>query len=186
VTTYPRTTTAAVLAAVVFLLSIVGANALTARYGLVPVGLGLYATAGTYAAAAALSVRDVLHDAGGARLVLFLIVVGAGLSWVLSTPALALASGAAFALSETADMLVYTPLRQRGYVRAALASNVVGAVVDTAVFLWLAAPTLKVFNPHFTVAGSLPGQLWAKVWISSAVVGLVWVVRRAVPRQPVS
>lgn len=160
--------------------SIVAANWLTNRYGMIPVGPGLAATAGTYAAGAALLLRDVVQDTGGRRAVVAAIAAGAGLSVWLSTPALAMASGAAFLISETADMAVYTPLRHRGWGRAALASGVVGAVVDTVVFLWLAG---------FPILAGLAGQLVGKaLWATAAPVAAVTtarMVRRALLRDPV-
>jgi uncharacterized PurR-regulated membrane protein YhhQ (DUF165 family) len=157
-------------AAVAYLGSIVVANWLTARYGFVPVGFGLAATAGTYAAGMAFVARDAVQDTAGRVAVLGALVVGAVLSWWLSTPALAFASAAAFGASELADMAIYTPLRRRGYLRAALASNTIGAVVDTWLFLALAgfAITPVVFA----------GQLVGKGWVTLLAIALVLAVRR--------
>ena len=157
------------LAIAAYLTTIVAANWLTSRYGLVPIGFGLMATAGTYAAGLAFVARDVVQDVAGRGAVLIALAAGAALSWWLSTPALAVASGVAFGLSELADMAVYTPLRRRGYVRAAVASNLIGAVVDTAAFLWLAGFGLA----PLVVAGQLVG----KFWVTLAVVGLVVMAR---------
>lgn len=166
-----RRATARVVAFAAYIGAILAANWLTSRYGLIPVWPGLAATAGTYAAGAALLARDVLQDAAGRRTVLAGIVLGAGLSVWLSTPQLAVASGAAFLIAETADMAIYTPLRKRGWARAVLASNAVGAVLDTVVFLWLAG---------FPVASSAPGQLVGKViWATAVPVLAVTVIRRA-------
>ena len=55
----------------------------------------------------------------------------------LSLP-LAVASGLAFLASETADMLVYSPLKRRTWLGAVFASNVVGLALDSALFLLLA------------------------------------------------
>jgi uncharacterized PurR-regulated membrane protein YhhQ (DUF165 family) len=82
---------------------------------MVPVGFGLVATAGTYFAGLAFVLRDSVQDAGGRRLVLTLIIAGALLSYLVSDPFIALASGVAFLVSETVDMGIYTPLRKRGY-----------------------------------------------------------------------
>jgi uncharacterized PurR-regulated membrane protein YhhQ (DUF165 family) len=156
---------------------IVGANIATNSFGFVPVGFGLAATAGTYAAGLALLARDVVQDVAGRRAVVAAVAVGAALSAWLSTPALALASGAAFLVSELADMAIYTPLRKRGWVRAVLASNLVGSAVDSIVFLGLAG---------FPIWSSLPGQMVGKViWASLIPVAAVVVVRRVVLRQPV-
>lgn len=165
-----------IVAITAYLGSIVAANWLTAHYGFVPVGFGLAATAGTYAAGLAFVARDSVQDTAGRAGVLAVLACGAGLSWWLSTPALAVASGVAFGLSELVDMAVYTPLRRRGYVRAAVASNVVGSVVDTFVFLSIAG-----FGLAPPVVG---GQLVGKTWVTVVVVGLV-VAARALLRNRV-
>lgn len=155
-----------------FLTLVIAANWLTAEYGLVPVGFGLVATAGTWAAGLVLVARDLVHDAGGRLAVLACIAVGAGLSVLLATPQLALASGVAFAVSEAADYAVYAPLRRRGWARAVAASSVVGSAIDTVLFLALAG---------FPVWSALPGQMLAKTAAMAAVVAPV-VVARAVLR----
>jgi hypothetical protein len=151
------------------------ANWLTTEFGLVSAGFGLVTTAGTYAAGAVLLVRDALQDRAGRWWVLAAIAAGAGLSAVLASPALALASGVAFAVSELADAAVYTPLRRKGWARAAFASGVVGSVVDSVLFLWLAG---------FPLWPALPGQLVVKVGVTAVVV-LAVVVARAVFRNRV-
>lgn len=138
--------------------SIVAANWLTARYGLVPVWPGLLTTAGTYAAGAALLLRDAVQETAGRWAVFAAIVAGGAISWLMSTPDLALASTVAFAVAELADFAVYTPLRDRGWARAVLASNTVGAVLDTLLFLTLAGFPLTAS----IVSGQLVGKLlWA-------------------------
>ena len=161
--------------AVAFLGCILAANFVTSRYGMVPVGFGLMATAGTYFAGLSFVLRDSLHDAAGKRWTLAVIAAGSALSFLVTDPFIALASAVAFGLSETADLAVYAPLRRRGYVRAAVASNVVGSLVDTVVFLTIAG---------FPVMAGLPGQTVGKLAITGAVVGLV-VTARALSRQPV-
>ena len=158
--------TTGALAAAGFIGCIVGANYTVTHYGMVPVGLGMLAPAGVYFAGATFVLRDTVHDLFGRWLTIGLIVAGAALSALLS-PQLAVASGAAFLLAELADLVVYTPLRRRGYVRAAVASNLVGAVVDSFVFL-----TLAGFPLTFA-----PGQIAGKAWITAVVVALVAVVR---------
>ena len=159
-----------------YLGTVVLANYLTAHYGFVPVGFGLAATAGTYAAGLAFVARDAVQDTLGRAGVLAVLAVGAVLSWWLSTPQLAVASAAAFALSELVDMAVYTPLRRRGYVRAAVASNLIGSLVDTCLFLTLAG---------FGLTGlSVSGQLVGKAWMTVATVALV-VIARALLRNRV-
>jgi hypothetical protein len=141
--------------------TVVLANELSARYGLVPAGFGLLVSAGTYAAGLALAIRDGLDRAGGLLWVLPTIAVGIVLSYFLATPQLAVASAAAFACSELADLGVFRGLRRRSLVAAIVASNAVGAVVDTLVFLPLSGFPV---TPE-TVGGQI---LVKAVWITAA------------------
>src|SRR5262249_47891974 len=85
-------------------------------------------------------------------------------------PAFVVASAAAFLLSEFADLAVYTPLVRRGLVLAVVASSVVGLVVDSVVFLWLAFGSLDF----------LPGQIVGKAWMVLLSIPFVaWLRRRA-------
>ena len=156
------------LAAIAFAGTIVAANALTTRYGLIDVGFGLTTTAGTAAAGVTLLARDWLHDTAGRAAVLAAIGVGAAVSAGLAGGRLAVASGIAFLIAELADLLVYQRLRRRGWIRAALASNAVGAPLDTVVFLTLAG---------FGVWPSLPGQLWVKAVATIIPVALIAAAR---------
>lgn len=153
-----------------YLATIVGANVLFAYAGLVPVGFGLYAPAGVYAAGLAFSLRDWLQERDGRAVTVLAILVGAALSAGISGR-LALASGTAFLLSELADFAVYTPLRRRGWAVAVIASNVVGLMIDSAIFLFLAFGSLAF----------LPGQIVGKFWTTAVVVGCVaaWRAHRA-------
>lgn len=157
-------------AAAAFVVSIVAANYVTTRYGFVGVGLGLTATAGTYLAGLALGLRDVVQDALGRWGVLAVITVGAAVSYALADGRIATASAIALLLSEVADWRVYTPLRDR-WPAAVLASNVVGAVVDTFAFLLIAG----FFTWH-----AVPGQLVGKVvWATLVPLGLIYAARSA-------
>jgi uncharacterized PurR-regulated membrane protein YhhQ (DUF165 family) len=148
--------------------SIVAANWIIQHVGLVPVGFGLMAPAGVYAAGLAFSLRDLTHEAYGAKGALLAIAAGAALSaWI--SPAFALASGVAFGLSELADLLVYAPLRRRRrWLLAVAASNVVGFTVDSALFLLLAFGSLDF----------LAGQLVGKFETTLAAVALLWAWRQ--------
>jgi hypothetical protein len=158
-----------------YLAAIVAANVLTEHFGLVPVGFGLVTTAGTYAAAWVILSRNFAQDTIGRLGVVGLMVVGALLSWWLASPALAVASLVAFALSETADMAIYTPLRKRGRSRAVAVASTIGAIVDTFVFLWIAG---------FPIAQAAPGQLIVKVGMA-LLAALVLRGVSAVSRKPV-
>ncbi|OEJ21096.1 VUT family protein [Streptomyces subrutilus] len=166
-----------ILALAGYAAAIAAANLLTAWYGLVLVGPGITATAGTFAAGAVLLFRDVVQDTLGRAWVLVGIGIGAALTAVTS-PALAVASAAAFLVAELADMAVYTPLREKGWARAVLASNVIGATLDTFLFLVLAGFPITAT----AVGGQLLGKLaWATVLPVAAVL-ILRQVRRAVPR----
>lgn len=169
--------TRSVIALTAYITAIVAANWLTSRYGLVPVAPGLITTAGTYAAGAALLLRDVVQDTAGWRWVLAGITAGAALT-AITSPSLAVASTVAFLLAELLDMAVYTPLRERGWARAALLSGIVGAVVDTYTFLAIAGFPITTQ----TVSGQLVGKvLWATA-LPVLVILTARMVRRAVPR----
>ena len=115
---------------------VIAANFLTDTLGLVTL-LGLTATAGTWVAGFGFVVRDELHEVAGRHTVAAAILTGAALSAVLS-PQLAVASATAFLVSESADWAIYAPMRQRNRMAAALLSNTVGALIDTALFLLIA------------------------------------------------
>jgi len=167
-----------ILAVGAYIATVAVANALTARYGFVPVGFGLTATAGTYVIGCAFVCRILVQESYGSgsrgRLIMFAaILAGAALSWFVATPALAWASGVTFLISESADWAVYTPMRRRGWARAAVLGNGVGAVTDTFLFLWLAG---------FPILAAVPGQLVGKAYATIAYLGIGWLVRRAVLR----
>lgn len=178
----PERRTVAVVAAVAYLGSVVLANYLTTRYGFIDAGFGQYATAGTYAAGGALVVRDVLQDAIGRLGVLALIVAAAALSAAVAAPAIALASAVAFGCAELLDMAVYTPLRRRGtfgspwWARAVLLGALLGALLDTVLFLWIAFGWAAV-------APALAGQMLAKAQVILVLLA-VGSVSGAVLRQP--
>jgi uncharacterized PurR-regulated membrane protein YhhQ (DUF165 family) len=135
---------------------------------LIPVWPGLLAPSGVLVIGVALVLRDIVHERMGATWTLGAIVAGAALSAFFAPPALVIASGAAFLLSELADMLIYTPLRQRRLMLAVLTSGAAGAVVDSAVFLWLAFGSLSY----------MPGQVVGKLWASLIGAAVLLVLRR--------
>ena len=136
---------------------------------LIPVGFGLMAPSGVLMIGVALVLRDLVQNELGPLWTIGAIVVGAALSAWIAPPALVIASGTAFLLSELADMAVYTPLRARRLGLAVLASGIAGAVMDSAVFLWLA------FGNFMYLEGQIVGKLWASL---VALVVLVVLRRR--------
>ena len=85
------TRTLAAASALAFLGCILAANYVTTEHGMVWV-FGLTATAGTYFAGATFVLRDTVQDAWGKWAALALILLGAGLSFAISDPFIALAS----------------------------------------------------------------------------------------------
>ena len=150
-----------------YVATIILANWAIKAFGTVSVGFGLVAPAGVYFAGLAFTLRDLLQEAAGTRAVLASILVGTALSGFVSTN-FAIASATAFLFSELADFAVYTPLRRRGWLAAVVASNAVGLLVDSLLFLWLAFGSLTY----------LSGQVLGKVWMTVLAVVLISVGRR--------
>jgi len=158
---------------VLFITTIFLANWAIVTYGLVPVGPGLIAPAGVYFAGLAFTFRDLAQDRLGRGWVVAAIVAGALLSGLVSEK-FALASGIAFLVSELLDFAVYSPLRERNWLGAVAASNVVGLVADSVIFLWLAFDSLQY----------LPGQVVGKAWMTLLAVAVLWLLRRRLAPSP--
>lgn len=146
--------------------TIFAANWAVDRFGVVPVGFGLRAPAAVYVVGLAFTLRDLVQETLGLKVVILAIGVGAALSAVVS-PTLAFASATAFLVSESLDLSVYTPLRERTRLGAILVSNVAGLTVDSAVFLWLAFGSLEFFW----------GQVVGKLVVTLATLGIIVAVR---------
>lgn len=152
-----------ILASLILLGGLLAANWVTTDYGFIPVGFGLMATAGTFFAGLTLAMRDLVQDTLGRIYVVGLILIGTVISFAIAAPAIAIASAAAFLISEMLDFAIYTPLRAKAKVGdkrwavAVLASNTVGAVVDTVVFLGIAFGMASILP-------ALPGQLVGKTY----------------------
>jgi len=156
------------LAVVLYFLSIWLANWLIVRFGLVPVGFGLRAPAGVFVAGAAFVLRDVVQEELGLGWVLLAIAAGAVLSTAVAPVRIALGSGLAFLFSELCDLGVYTPLRRRSWVAAAVLSNTVGDLVDSVLFLTIAFGTLA------NVLGLIVGK-----WYVTLPIVVWWGIRHA-------
>jgi len=132
-----------------------------------PVGFGLEAPSGVYLAGLTFVARDIVQRLAGLRVGVGAIVAGAVISWWVSTPTLALASGATFLLSESCDFAVYTPLQVRNFPFAVLGSGLLSDAVDSTVFLTLAGLPLSAL-----LAGQLVGKAWL-VLVGGALAGLL-------------
>ena len=121
-----------------YLSAIVAANLSVAHFGPVSTPYNAFLFIGLN-----LATRDRLHDLWGkhvARNMLLLIAAGAAISYALNAGAgrIALASVAAFALSEALDAAIYHLRRHRPYLVRSNTSNLFGAAVDSVVFPVLA------------------------------------------------
>jgi queuosine precursor transporter len=133
-----------------------------------PVAPHILAPSGVLMIGAALVLRDLVQRRLGILFGLGAILVGAALSAAIAPPALVTASAIAFLLSEFADFAVYTPLARRRLVTAVIASSLVGLVVDSIVFLWLAFGSLQF----------LEGQVIGKAWMVLLATPLIAYLRR--------
>jgi uncharacterized PurR-regulated membrane protein YhhQ (DUF165 family) len=135
---------------------------------LLPVARGLMAPSGVLMIGIALVLRDLVQRRLGVEFGIAAIVAGAAISAGLAPRSLVIASAAAFLLSEFADFAVYTPLARRRLVLAVFASSILGLVVDSIVFLWLAFGSLDF----------LVGQIVGKLWMVLLAIPFVAYLRR--------
>ena len=160
-----------------FVLTIPAANWLIGNVGtvcvpngpcLIPVFPGLMAPSGVLMIGLALVLRDMVQEQLGWRWSIGAIVAGALLSGIVAPASLVLASAVAFLISESADMAVYTPLRNRKLWLAVLASGIVGAFVDSGIFLYLAFGSID----HIT------GNVVGKILMSILAVPVILIMKR--------
>ena len=136
---------------------------------LIPVAPGVMAPSGVVTIGLAFVLRDLVQRRIGVKWAAVAVVLGAGLSAFFAPPALVVASGAAFLFSETADLAVYTPLQRRRLLLAVFASSVVGLIVDSILFLYLAFGSIEF----------LTGQVIGKSWmVLLALPFIVWLRQR--------
>jgi uncharacterized PurR-regulated membrane protein YhhQ (DUF165 family) len=135
---------------------------------LIPVGFGLMAPSGVLMIGVALVLRDWLHELAGWRWSFLAVFIGAVLSLLFSPPALAIASATAFLLAETLDLVIYSKLRNRGKPLAVLASQIVGAAMDSILFVLIAFGSLD-FSAGTTLA---------KIYAGALVAALLWAKSR--------
>jgi hypothetical protein len=135
---------------------------------LIPVAPGLMAPSGVLMVGAALVLRDLVQRRLGFLAAVAAILIGAAISGLVAPLALVTASAAAYLLSEFSDLAVYTPLQERRFVTAVIASSVVGLIVDSIVFLWLAFGSLEF----------LAGQVVGKGWMVLLSIPLIMYLRR--------
>ena len=134
-----------------------------------PQGGPLMAPSGVLMIGIALVLRDLVQRRLGVGVAAGAVLAGAAISALLAPPSLVIASAVAFLLSEFADLAVYTPLARRRLIAAVVASSIVGLVVDSIVFLYLAFGSLDF----------LLGQIVGKAWMVLLSIPFVhWLRRR--------
>ncbi len=84
-------------------------------------------------------VTNRFHGPKKARLIVYIgFMFGVVLSFLLSTPRIAAASGAAFLTAQLLDILLFTRWRQGDWWQAPLIASVAASFIDTAVFWTIA------------------------------------------------
>ena len=131
---------------------------------LIPVGFGLMAPSGVLFIGLALVLRDWLQELTNWKWSVVAVFVGGVLSLITSSPFIALASAVAFIVAELFDLAVYTPLREKGKSLAVLASGVVGAFVDSILFVMIAFGSIELSV----------GTAVAKIYASLAVATILY------------
>lgn len=150
-----------------WLIQHVGSTCVSNGPCLIPVAPGLMAPSGVLVVGLAFVLRDLVQRRLGVGFAAMAVVAGAGLSALLAPPALVIASGVAFLISEFADLAIYTPLQKRRLVLAVVASSIVGLIVDSIIFLQLAFGSLdhvlgQVIGKAWMVLLAIPFIMWTR------------------------
>lgn len=117
------------------------------------INLGDLLTWGAFTYPFAFLVTDLTNRQYGPRVARLVVaagfIVGVGLSWYLSQPRIAIASGLAFLLGQMLDISVFNRLRRQSWWQAPLAGSMLGSILDTVLFFSFAfAPAFSVFGPN--------------------------------------
>jgi uncharacterized PurR-regulated membrane protein YhhQ (DUF165 family) len=136
-------------------------------------------TWGAFTYPVAFLVTDLTNRQYGPRIARMVVatgfVVGVVLSWYLSQPRIAIASGSAFLLGQLLDISVFNRLRRQTWWQAPLAGSMLGSVLDTVLFFSIAfAPAFSALGPNDDFAIGLAPILGviaydAPRWISWAL-----------------
>jgi uncharacterized PurR-regulated membrane protein YhhQ (DUF165 family) len=170
-TRHPNVRTVGLVVAIAYIGAVVTANWASTHWPAMVIGQ-FVVPAGTLWAGLTFTLRDMLHEAFGPRGVTAGIAIGAGVSWLLASPRIAVASVVAFAVSEILDSAVYAVLRHRSRLRAVVGSNIAGLLVDSLLFVPLAFGSLA----------AVPGQLVGKTAATVLTVSLLGLIRLRRPQ----
>lgn len=148
-----------------YLIAIVAANLLTARFGVAASIVNAFLFIGLD-----LSSRDKLHDLWRGNGLIWkmglLIASGGFFSWFLNSAAgrIAIASCIAFTLAAIVDVFVYQRLIKKTYLKRSNGSNLVSALADSVVFPTIAFGSFSVLTTGLQFAAKvLGGFLWSIV-----------------------
>ena len=146
-----------------------------------PIHLGDILTWGAFTYPFAFLVSDLTNRHDGPRQARFVVLagflVGLALSFWLSTPRIAIASGSAFLIGQLLDIAVFQRLRNRYWLIPPLSASLFGSLLDTLIFFSIAfAPALAFIDTAFGMPdGSLGfGAPWLGIgtevplWVSLA------------------
>jgi hypothetical protein len=172
-----------VLLAAAFVALVLLANWLASAY-VVHVPLTPYvAPAGVFCIGGVLVLRDWMQQLGGLARTMPLVYAAGLFSWLVGDVAgwtslekVAIASVAAFTVSETVEAVVFTPIRNRSLSLGVALSATVGNAVDSWIFLTLAFSSTAFFW----------GQFWGKNEAIAVGVVLTLARRRIVPAAAVA
>ena len=140
---------------------VVLANWLASRF-VVSVGFGRLAPAGVFCIGGVLVLRDWLQQLRGLLWTMPLVYAAGLASWGIGDVAgwtrlekIAVASVVAFTVSETAEAVVFTPLRKRRLTLGVALSGTVGNALDSWLFLQLAFASQGFFVGQFIGKGEM-------------------------------
>jgi uncharacterized PurR-regulated membrane protein YhhQ (DUF165 family) len=139
-----------------------------------PIHLGDILTWGAFTYPFAFLVSDLTNRADGprrARLVVLVgFVAGLALSFYLSTPRIAIASGTAFLVGQLLDIALFSRLRNRFWLLPPLSASLLGSLIDTALFFSLAfAPVFAGIDVLFGRADTSLGMMAPWLGVGSDV-----------------
>jgi uncharacterized PurR-regulated membrane protein YhhQ (DUF165 family) len=153
------------IAAVAAMVAVVTASNILVQYpvqfDLGPIHLADILTWGAFTYPFAFLVSDLTNRHDGPRQARFVVLVGflvgLALSFWLSTPRIAIASGSAFLIGQMLDIAVFQRLRNRYWLIPPLSASLFGSLLDTAIFFSIAfAPAFALVDSAFGMAdGSL-------------------------------
>lgn len=134
----------------------------------VPVWPGIMCPSGSLMIGLALVLRDIVQRGLGKWCALLAIVIGVIVAAVVAPPSLVIASATAFFVSELADFAIYTPLYRTRFMLAVFLAAIIGLVVDSVIFLWIA------FGSQDLLAGLIIG----KAEMVIVALPMMWMVKR--------